>query len=127
MLILIMAIFAFINNTKTFTKMKRFKQFWVSLGVASFLSSFLMMVYDLTTTYSQVFPTEMGVIIPIVLFFAVSVVYFLGNFMYIYLAKIFDRIHLYMRFANEHSSVYKYKEKTKYEEKIAIEASEREV
>ena len=122
-----MAIFAFINNTKTFTKMKRFKQFWVSLGVASFLSSFLMMVYDLTTTYSQVFPTEMGVIIPIVLFFAVSVVYFLGNFMYIYLAKIFDRIHLYMGFANEHGSVYKHKEKTKYEEKITIEASEREV
>ena len=122
-----MAIFAFTNNTKTFTKMKRFKQFWVSLGVASFLSSFLMMVYDLTTTYSQVFPTEMGVIIPIVLFFAVSVVYFLGNFMYIYLAKIFDRIHLYMGFANEHSSVYKHKEKTKYEEKITIEASEREV
>lgn len=106
-----MAIFAFINNTKTLINMKRFKQFWASFGVAAFMSSFLMMVYELTVAYAQAFPTEMGVIIPIIIFLALSVVYFLGNFLYIYLVKVFNKIHMYMGLATEkHSYEYESKE-----------------
>ena len=108
--------------------MKKFKQFWASFGVAAFLSSFLMMVYELTASYTQIFPTEMGVIIPIILFLVLSVMYFLGNFLYIYLVKMFNKIHMYMGFASEnYTNTYEQKEEIKYEEKVSVKTSEREV
>lgn len=71
--------------------MKKFRNWYVCVGTGSFLTSFILIIYELMKAYKLLFLFQIGALLPVIIFVAITSLYFIGNIIFTILQKWFDR------------------------------------